>query len=156
MNLNLKRVISFATLGLGGLLMSGCASIVTGRHDSISIRSDPSDAEVRITDARTGYTVQTGKTPMQCSLDRGRGYFSGAKYQVHIGKPGYEEQSREIDSHVGGWYLAGNLGFGGLIGWLIVDPATGAMWSLSPDEFSVTLKEKAPPAASPVAAIPNT
>ncbi|MDY5520178.1 hypothetical protein, partial [Campylobacter lanienae] len=28
---------------------------------------------------------------------------------------------------------AGNFIFGGLLGWLIVDPATGAMWNLKPE-----------------------
>ena len=28
-----------------------------------------------------------------------------------------------------GWYI-GNIVFGGLIGWLVVDPASGAMWKL--------------------------
>jgi hypothetical protein len=32
-----------------------------------------------------------------------------------------------------GWYLVGNFFFGGLIGWLIIDPLTGAMWTLSPE-----------------------
>lgn len=30
------------------------------------------------------------------------------------------------------WYAVGNLFIGGLVGWLIVDPATGAMWTLDP------------------------
>ena len=36
-----------------------------------------------------------------------------------------------------GWYLAGNFIFGGLLGWLIVDPATGAMWNLKPHHTSI-------------------
>jgi len=35
------------------------------------------------------------------------------------------------------WYLAGNIVFGGIAGWLIVDPLTGAMWRLSPKEVNV-------------------
>lgn len=29
------------------------------------------------------------------------------------------------------WYIAGNFFFGGIIGWFIVDPQTGAMYTLS-------------------------
>ena len=38
----------------------------------------------------------------------------------------------------GGYGNIGNILFGGLIGILIVDPITGAMWTL-PDELTVTL-----------------
>ncbi len=38
-----------------------------------------------------------------------------------------------------GWYLLGNLFIGGLIGWLIVDPATGAMYTLSSDTVNAQL-----------------
>lgn len=37
-----------------------------------------------------------------------------------------------------GWYF-GNILFGGLIGFLIVDPATGAMYTLKPDTLNVHL-----------------
>ncbi len=38
--------------------------------------------------------------------------------------------------------LGGNILFGGLIGWLIVDPATGAMWTLVPKEINTELAEE--------------
>jgi len=39
---------------------------------------------------------------------------------------------------VDGWYF-GNVLFGGLIGILIVDPATGAMYTLKPNELNINL-----------------
>lgn len=39
-----------------------------------------------------------------------------------------------------GWYV-GNILFGGVLGLLIIDPATGAMYSLSTKETNVALKE---------------
>ncbi len=42
-----------------------------------------------------------------------------------------------IDSSLSGWYI-GNLLFGGIVGLLIVDPATGAMWKL-PENTSTSL-----------------
>ena len=49
-----------------------------------------------------------------------------------------------MQSNLNGWYLAGNLLFFRLcfIGWLIVDPATGAMWTLSPDTINAKMKEE--------------
>ncbi len=37
-----------------------------------------------------------------------------------------------------GWYIA-NIIFGGLIGLLIIDPATGAMYTLSPKDVNAVL-----------------
>ena len=49
-----------------------------------------------------------------------------------------------MSARLNAWYW-GNILFGGLIGWLIVDPATGAMWKLK-DEFTLHLS----PAGVPV------
>jgi hypothetical protein len=82
-------------------------------------------------------------------LDRGAGYFKGAKYNVVIEKPGFSKKEFVVDSSLMvGWYLFGNLLFGGLIGWFIVDPATGAMWSLDPDETYIELAPTARPSAA--------
>lgn len=51
---------------------------------------------------------------------------------------GYKTAGVSIRSELSGWYF-GNIVFGGLIGMLIVDPATGAMWNLSPDKIEQTL-----------------
>jgi hypothetical protein len=51
---------------------------------------------------------------------------------------GYDSHTAAIRRGVDGWYIGGNLVFGGLIGWLIVDPLTGAMWTLQKD-VNVTL-----------------
>ena len=40
-------------------------------------------------------------------------------------------------------YLVGNFFIGGLIGWLVVDPLTGAMWTLSPDTIYTDLGAQA-------------
>jgi hypothetical protein len=53
-----------------------------------------------------------------------------ANYTVTFTKAGYASQEHKIKRGVNGWYIGGNFFFGGLIGWLIVDPITGAMWTL--------------------------
>jgi hypothetical protein len=127
----------------------GCATIIKGGGESVSFKSNPSDADVKVIDARNGTTVASGKTPLSVKLDRGAGYFKGAKYNVVIEKPGFSKKEFVIDSSLmAGWYLVGNLLFGGLIGWFIVDPATGAMWTLDPVETYVELVPTAPPSAA--------
>ena len=48
-------------------------------------------------------------------------------------------QTVTVDTKANGWYIGGNILLGGLIGWLIVDPATGAMWTLDTKEINATL-----------------
>ncbi|MFG0400611.1 hypothetical protein ACF8D8_17535, partial [Pseudomonas sp. zjy_11] len=47
----------------------------------------------------------------------------------HFKKDGYPDKTIELDSSLSGWYW-GNILLGGLIGMLIVDPLTGAMYKL--------------------------
>ena len=58
------------------------------------------------------------------------GYFKPENYQIKASKDGYATQYTPIDSHISNWYWFGNLVFGGLIGWFIVDPLTGDMYYL--------------------------
>lgn len=135
------------------LLLAGCASIVGERNQLVEINSEPTEAEVSITD-ENGQEVYRGITPTTVTLEKADGYFDGQEYTVVFVKDGFDEQIIVITSDPNGWYLLGNLVFGGLIGWLIVDPATGAMWSLDPDKLDIDLatgatvdrdKEEAPP-----------
>jgi len=47
------------------------------------------------------------------------------------------EKTTKIEGTMDGWYI-GNLLFGGILGFLVIDPATGAMWKL-PNIESVNL-----------------
>jgi hypothetical protein len=85
--------------------------------------------------------VHRGKTPATVTLKTGEGYFKGKEYTVLIRKEGYEEQSVVIRKELNGWYL-GNILFGGLIGLLVVDPLTGAMWTLTPQDINVNLNQR--------------
>jgi hypothetical protein len=123
------------------LVATGCASIVKGADQKVSFTSEPSDAKVVINDVRQGKEVEIGSTPFTTTLKRGAGYFKKARYNVIFEKPGYQTEAIVLEGTPGGWYIGGNLLFGGGMGWLIVDPATGAMWTLEPQDVSVTLKK---------------
>lgn len=66
-------------------------------------------------------------------------YFGGKEYLVSIGKDGYRDQVITVSSRVNGWYVGGNLVVGGLIGWLIIDPFSGNMYTLTPDQVTAEL-----------------
>lgn len=120
------------------LLLTGCASIMSGSVQTVKIATEPEDAQMVMTN-KAGEVVCKAQTPLLVNLKKSRGYFKGETYTVKLNKAGYKEQSFVIDSQPSGWYIAGNLVFGGLIGWLAVDPATGAMFTLSPDEVNIKL-----------------
>jgi hypothetical protein len=116
-----------------------CATIVgKGGPETLNIRSAPDQAAIIIND-ETGAKIFEGKTPTNVSLEKKKGYFSGKKYTVKISKEGYAVQTITVDTTPNGWYIGGNILLGGLIGWLIVDPATGAMWTLDTKEINATL-----------------
>ena len=116
---------------------TGCASIVSKSSYPVAFNSSPEQAEISIAD-ETGKVIYSGSTPTTVTLDTKAGYFKGKDYTVTFQKDGYAKHTAELKRGVDGWYIAGNIVFGGLIGWLIVDPATGSMWTL-PKEMETTL-----------------
>jgi len=115
----------------------GCASIISDSNYPVTINSSPDDADFAITNTETGMTIMKGQTPDTLTLKAGNGFFDGATYSVQFEKEGYDGQSFLIDSKLDGWYVA-NILFGGVLGLLIIDPATGAMWKLQ-ESLSVSL-----------------
>ncbi|HHJ52456.1 MAG TPA: PEGA domain-containing protein [Caldithrix abyssi] len=113
-----------------------CATILSKSSYPVTINSQPDGATITITD-QNGVKVYEGSTPTTVTLKAGAGFFKGASYTVSFQKPGYAAQTITISKELDMWYI-GNLVFGGLIGLLIVDPLTGAMWKL-PSNVNATL-----------------
>ena len=121
----------------GGLAvaLTGCASILSDSTYPVVFDTDPSGAQMRITD-EAGNVVFDGRGPTTLSLKSGDGYFSGARYTVAADLNG-QSTTATLTPSMDGWYV-GNILFGGLIGLLIVDPITGAMYKL-PERFVVDM-----------------
>lgn len=118
------------------MFLCGCASIISKSQRPVTITSSPQGAKVTLS-KENGVAVHTGETPMTVTLETSRGFFKKAKYKIEASKPGYEMATSSVAAEINGWYF-GNLLFGGVIGMLIVDPATGAMWRLE-DTYSLSL-----------------
>ena len=131
------------TLVGAALLLSACATIFSGGGgQSMSITSVPDASTLTVTDHR-GFNVHAGTTPATLKLRRGAGYFKPETYTVTIAKPGYKTRTVAIRSTINGWYF-GNILLGGLIGMVVVDALTGAMFRLTPREVSARLDADAP------------
>jgi hypothetical protein len=131
------KVRTILACALAAFASSGCATIVARSSQEITITSVPDGAAVKINN-KSGAAVHSGSTPLTVSLKKGRGYFKAERYTVHIAKDGYQARDITVEGQVNGWYF-GNIIFGGLIGLLAVDPATGAMYTLQPKQVETTL-----------------
>lgn len=134
--------ILIATLALATTLLGGCATILGDKTQLVPISSTPSDASLLITDEK-GVQVFKGLTPTSVLLQKSDGsYWGGKSFTVKISKEGYTTQTIPITSSANGWYIGGNILFGGLIGWFIVDPLNGAMYTLSTEQITTNLGAK--------------
>lgn len=131
-------ILSFC---LASLLCSGCASIICSDHKAVSVISDPPGAAFEIED-RSGIVIVSDRTPATITLKRGDGWFRQGGYLVHFTLDGYEPLIARVEQGVEvGWYIVGNALFAGVIGWGLVDPATGAMWTI--EDVDVKLRPQA-------------
>ncbi|NRT58146.1 hypothetical protein [Sphaerotilus uruguayifluvii] len=130
------RTLSAIALALS---LSACATIMGQPTQLVPIASTPSDASISITD-EGGTEIFRGRTPTSVTLPKSTGrYWGGKSFKVVITKDGYQTQTIPVTSAPNGWYLAGNFLFGGLIGWFVVDPLSGSMYTLSPDAISAQM-----------------
>jgi len=118
-------------------LFSNCASIVSKTAYPLYVHTDPAGATVSITNKK-GKEIYKGTSPATVKLKSGDGFFAKAEYLVKLTSPGYAERVVPVNFKLNGWYF-GNIVFGGLIGLLIVDPLTGAMWKIQDPVVDETL-----------------
>ncbi len=109
-------------------LTTGCATIIHGSGQDVSISSNPSSATVIIDNQNMG------KTPLTTRLTR------KDNHTIKIELPGYMPYETKFTRKVDAW-IAGNIVFGGLIG-LAVDAITGGMYKLTPNQIQAELRNK--------------
>lgn len=132
----LKHICLMAMLSVC-TAVSGCATIVHSGPRAVPIASSPPGAKVSIYD-RSNRLVMMNTTPFVAQLPIKSGYFKSQSYRLDFELPGHTPVSAQLNSSVSGWYFA-NLLFGGVIGMLIVDPLTGAMFNLTPEKIEQSL-----------------
>jgi hypothetical protein len=108
------------------IMLSSCATIISGSRQTVEISSEPSSAKVYINE------IEIGTTPVQKKLKRNQ------EYQLILKLDGYKTYETKLERKFNAWYI-GNVLIGGIIG-LIVDPITGAMHKLKPEEINGNLK----------------
>ncbi len=109
-------------LGFMGMMLTSCATIISGSRQTMKFDSTPANATVFINEK------EMGKTPFETKLKRNE------NYKVAIRLEGYHPYEVEVTKKFNEWYI-GNILFGGIIG-LVVDPITGAIYRLTPKEIN--------------------
>ncbi len=131
-----RVILMLLFVGVSGLV-SGCATIVhLGGTEELNVISEPSGAKV-VVDG-----TERGVTPIALKVERKQAH------RILVSKEGYEESQTSVDSKLSLW-MAGNVLFGGIIGFL-VDVLSGGGYTIDPDKVAVTLQASSTiPAAVP-------
>lgn len=125
------------------LVVVGCATIMKGSKQSVSVNSTPAAAKVVVKRLGTETVLFEGTTPATTKLAK------NAEYVVTVSLEGYKPVSTNITKEgIEGWFW-GNLICGGLIG-IVVDASDGAINKIGPSEINVTLQTAYVPGGDPV------
>jgi len=115
-------------IGIFIFSLSACASIVSDSTYPVTINSTPSNLSYILKDSNR-LTIKSGTTPSTVILDAGDGLFTAAEYSIEVTNAKGNKTITNISSTLDNWYF-GNLLFSGVLGMLIIDPITGAMYEL--------------------------
>jgi hypothetical protein len=124
-------------LSIVGLLVAltgashGCASIIKGTTQKLSISSNPAGAKVTVVPA--GLTV-SAPTMVTVPCDKVQ--------TLHFELEGHEPKDAYLGRQVSSAFY-GNAVIGGIVG-MMMDLDSGAAWELVPDSVHVTLEPNAP------------
>ncbi|MBT8037849.1 MAG: hypothetical protein KJO21_09925 [Verrucomicrobiae bacterium] len=123
----MKKQILPLIIALG---FTSCSSIVSKSDYPVTFTSSK-PTSVKVIDQKSGKVVHQATTPTTTTLSASSGFFRPAKYSLMT-----KSVKKNLNAKLDSWYV-GNVLFGGLIGFLIVDPATGNMWKL-PNDIDLT------------------
>ena len=116
------RRLKLLVVMTAALLLTSCATILTGSQSTVKFNSEPDNVTVAV-------EGQSCSTPCALSLKK------GSEYLVRFTKNGHRTQTIVLSK---GFNVVALLNMFGLIGW-VVDFATGALWNVQPETVFVTL-----------------
>ena len=118
----MKSIYFVVAVGIVAVMAGGCATIITGTHQTITVNSNPPDAKVDIGGMQ-------GVTPATFELKR------NTIYTITISKEGYQTQKIVTNKPINLWII------GNIIFWpaVIVDLIDSAAWKIEPSDVNVTL-----------------
>lgn len=119
--------IRLAALFLGFFALSGCATILSGTDQPVTIQSSPDGADVIMNG------VVMGKTPFTANIKRDN------NTMLTIEKDGFQSETQLMNTQLNSMFW-GNILFGGVLG-STTDAASGASREYSPGVLFVKLEK---------------
>ncbi len=140
----MKKLILTSLMAFS-IALTGCATIIGDKTQTLLISTNPDEASFVIQD-KNDTIISRGTTPSNVTLEKSSGdYFGKKEYKITFTKTGYQPLTYQLETKANGWYIGGNLVFGGLIGYLVVDPLNGGMYTIHPDKVEVGLESSPEP-----------
>jgi hypothetical protein len=122
-----RAVAPWFGMALVAVLLSDCATIINGKHQTLTFNSVPDGADVRV----AGKVL--GKTPLTISLEKQTGLTATFE------KEGYKPASVNLNTSIDPWFW-GNVIVGGVLG-STTDAAAGTVNKYSQDQYVATLEK---------------
>ena len=113
---------------LFGTLFSSCATIGGSGICQIAVSSVPDSVDIQVYDKK-GQLICTTTTPDTLELRTSRAYFKRAEYSIQASKEGYQSKLQPLHFELNKIYISNVYSlFFMPVGFLLVDPISGAMW----------------------------
>ena len=125
-----KKIFTCLSAVLMLVALSGCATIVNGRYQNVTLKTRPPGAKCVLHNNKGTWFLND--TPGSANVHRS---FQALHISCH--KPGYATGNKKVASHTKAM-IAGNILFGGIVG-AGIDSANGAGFSY-PNEIVVPLR----------------
>lgn len=123
----MRRFYKFASLIAAVSFLSGCATIMSGTTQKVSVSSQPGGATAKVDNN------MSAKTPAVFTLER------KSDHTIEISKEGYKTTTVLLKKTFNG-ATTGNILLGGIIG-TGIDAASGSMNKLIPERVDIVLEE---------------
>lgn len=121
------------------ILFSGCATMRSESVYSLPISTTPVNAEIRVIDKK-GKEIISTHSPDTLVLKSSSGYFKRAAYLIEVSHSGYETKKDTIHFVTDKKYYQNFFtSFFMPIGFLLIDPVSGAMWKPEKQEMEIIL-----------------
>lgn len=121
------------------IFLNSCATYNSKSIYAIPIKTSPEGATIKVFNNK-GKEIIVTQSPDTLVLKAGSGYFKRAEYFIEISKEGYINKKQPIYFILDGKYMQNVLLLYLMpIGFLLVDPLSGAMWKPAEKEIEIVL-----------------
>lgn len=121
------RTLALATAVLAGVAVAGCATVISGTTQMMTISSNVDGAEIFLDGEKIGTTPFTAAVPKN-------------KSAVRVEAEGYQGENLSLSKSIDPMFF-GNIIIGGTLG-SITDFATGAAFQYAPSTYQVELRAR--------------